>query len=136
MIDLEASHVRPTNSPGRPVGGHALRTAQNAVPNPGALIDHAVQGIAEQSGGVQPRGFVSSFSASGSARQRDQVRCPALEVPIAPDQNFVITEVNPPKEFTGHIVVTSGHTSLSEPQAIATLYAQSLTASIEGLYNQ
>jgi hypothetical protein len=50
------------------------QTAQNAVPNPGALIDHAVQGIAEQSGGVQPRGFVSSFSASGSARQRDQVR--------------------------------------------------------------
>jgi hypothetical protein len=137
MIDLEASHVRPTNSPGRPVGGHALRTAQNAVPNPGALIDHAVQGIARNS--LVASNLVASFRPfQPPAPPASSTKCavPLLEVPIAPDKNIVITEVNPPKEFTGHIVVTSGHTSLSEPQAIATLYAQSLTASIEGLYNQ
>jgi hypothetical protein len=41
---------------------------------------------------------------------------PLLEVPIAPDKNFVITEVNPPKEFTDQMVVRPGIPACPSPK--------------------
>jgi hypothetical protein len=79
----------------------------NAVPNPGQVIHHAVQGLVQSSllGTSHPVILPGPLPAPFWPGRTTKCAVPLLEAPIAAEKNFVIAQLRPPKDFTDDMTV-------------------------------
>jgi hypothetical protein len=81
------------------------QTEQNAVPNPGEVIDRAVRGVGKGALGLaRPMlqfGLNRPVSLSGAA---PECSVPLREMKIPDDKNFTLKELKPPQDFIDHML--------------------------------